>query len=379
MNTLKTVESHVDLEHFGWDGLLGHNDYYQSVQWLSYVELLDSPYWRYLVAGPSGGPARAGLTVHQINSTASPFNRPDARLRLAVERLGGPVAAPFWGGLEEHLLPALALGGRTIGHSRVLLDAAEPEPVRRARLRELLAEAEELAVVRGLRSLSALYVDEHDRLLREELTAAGYLAFPNGAASHLRIDFEDFEGYLARFSPRRRRLVRREHHHVRSQVEFTVGPLDEESAPTIAELGAANSRRYGWDVSTAAALLPHQLTLRAIPGVVETLTARDGAGRTLGALAFIQWRDEMYARQIGFDYERIGDLPLYFELGFYRLIEEALSRGVRLIDYSIEKNDTKLSRGCAELAKYGYLKCLDGEVHTLLGRALDGLRRHGDE
>jgi hypothetical protein len=83
------------------------------------------------------------------------------------------------------------------------------------------------------------------------------------------------------------------------------------------------------------------------------LTARaDGAVR--GFCVVLADGDHWYVRHAGFDYEylRPRNLPLYFELLYYRLLDEAAARGVRRIHYGLGSSPAKTLRGCATTAQF---------------------------
>ncbi|MFF3958339.1 GNAT family N-acetyltransferase [Streptomyces sp. NPDC001890] len=352
------LNSAAELPETEWDTLLGRNDFYSSSSWLGHVELMGSASWGYLQRRADGR-LRAGMTVHEMGLGASPFNRVDHRVVNACRKAEPEADVPA-DLLRDLLVPALNCGGRTIGHSRVLTHADARGEEAADDTRALLARAEEIARQRGLRSVCALYVDGEDTGFRSALREAGFAEFENGRSSVLDIDFTDFEEYLGRFSKQSRKSYRKERRRIHEAgVRIDVERMDGTNSRIIAAQGAANSRRYGWDVTESETQHGHDVSMRALPGRNELLVARDAQGDPIGTLAFLQWRDEFYVREIGFDYDRLDGLPLYFEISFYRMIEEALARGVRLIDYTIEQEATKRSRGCRQSMRYAYVKCLD--------------------
>ncbi len=362
----------AELDAVGWDTLLGRNDFYSSSSWLGHVELMDSAYGGYLLRRRDGR-LRAGMTVHEMGFGASPFNRVDSRVVNACHKAAPQAHLPE-DLLRDLLLPALNCGGRTIGHSRVLTDGDAGGEESADDVRALLDRAEEIAGQRGLRSVCALYVDGEDAVFRSALRDAGFLEFENGRSSILDVDFADFDEYLGRFSQRRRKAYRKERRIIREAgVRIDVEEMDEKNSSIIAAQGANNLRRYGWEVTERKTQHVYNIAMQALPGMNELLVARDAQGVPIGTLAFLQWRDEIYVRQIGFDYNRLNGLPLYFDMGFYRVIEEALSRGVRLIDDSIEQEATKRSRGYRQLVKYAYVKCMEPAAQAQVAEVLAGI------
>ncbi|MFC7760326.1 GNAT family N-acetyltransferase [Catellatospora bangladeshensis] len=92
---------------------------------------------------------------------------------------------------------------------------------------------------------------------------------------------------------------------------------------------------------------------------------RDGGprrGEVRGFALILRHHDTWYARQTGYDYayqQRTG-APLYFELLYYRLVEEAAAAGVRAIHYGLGSADTKRSRGCTSSEQRCHLLFLSG-------------------
>ncbi len=119
--------------------------------------------------------------------------------------------------------------------------------------------------------------------------------------------------------------------------------------------------RYGtpWPAARSAAALRE--TLAAFGTDAFVVTARDAAC-IRGFALVLRHQDRWYARQAGFDYEFKGNLPLYFEVVFYRLIELAAAAGVRVIHYGLGSRDAKQSRGCLSCAQYCFVLPLQDGV-----------------
>jgi uncharacterized protein len=71
-------------------------------------------------------------------------------------------------------------------------------------------------------------------------------------------------------------------------------------------------------------------------------------GQVRGFTLVIPHGDHWYVRQTGFDYafQQRHRLALYYELCFYRPLEEAAARGVRMLCYGLGSTRAKQSRGC---------------------------------
>ena len=67
----------------------------------------------------------------------------------------------------------------------------------------------------------------------------------------------------------------------------------------------------------------------------------------VGFALLYRWRHELYARIVGFDYERLPpDSRVYFTIMFYEPIRYAITNGIKVIDYGLETGDAKVGRGC---------------------------------
>lgn len=352
----------------GWDDLAGTFDLYASTSWLSVEERIASGPVTY-VLGSQEGRLLAGLPCYVLGPETPPwpFARVDAFIaRLLRER--GRDVAPVAARLAK-ALPTVLCGGRRPGHARLLvsegLDAAE----RRRRAGEVLEEAEAFARSSGAASVSFLYVDEDDRDLREALLERGYAEFPSAVASRLAVP-PDFDTYLQGLGADRRNMVRRERKRLGvAGIEYRAQPLSEALLAEILPLELALCAKYGVEFSPADATRLHRAVAAELGERAQVLTAeRDGKVR--GFLVLIRWRDTLFGRQAGFDYEFQGDLPLYFGLIFYAAIEYAITVGARHIEYGLGSEQAKALRGCLQRRQYGYLKVFESEDHAALREVL---------
>ncbi len=352
-----------ELRDAGWDELTGPGDLYLSTDWLALLETLRVGRPGYLLGrDPRSGRPVAGLACYQLEaaSTASPFTRPD---RFLLARRGAALASDQ----AAALLPSLLCGGRQIGLSRVL--TAPAEPARRVeRVGRMIAAAEELARAEGARSLAFLYVERADPLLRNALTAAGYRELPSHDHHVLEVGWGDFEGYLATLPGHRRREARRERRRLREAgVDVSARRLEAADVPVLVELEANLVGRHGSPRSGAQRLA----TLEALAGRMADrsllVLARYG-GAARGFALFMRWRDELYARHVGFDYVFQGTLPLYFELLFYQAAARAPALGVSRVHYGVASAEAKLSRGCRPVPELAYMRALEPEAAVALAR-----------
>jgi uncharacterized protein len=335
----------LDLEE--WDDLLRDEDFYLSSTWLRAAEeTADGEPCLYVTVRDAAGDRLVGATVGYLLDETSPFVfcRPD------VVVLG----APGNSGLSTmSLLPGLSVGGRNPSHSRIAVapdgqSGFDPHAVLDVALGGLRDGAAEL----GARSVSLLYVDEGQKALRTALSRFGYQEFLGDEAAVLDLPGRDFADYEHRLSRSRRDAVRRERRKVLAGgVSLETRPLVAELVPTLLGLEAQLYAKYGTPYS------PDRMTrLYTALAMTQRGQARVAvatlAGVIIGFALFFRQGQIMHARSVGFDYEAVEKMPVYFETLYYHLIEYAYQHGVRQIRYSTGLSDIKASRGCRRVSQY---------------------------
>jgi predicted N-acyltransferase len=351
---IQRVETLADLDLAQWDALLGPGDFHLSLDWLLCAEATATAPPVYLCGRDAdSGELLAGLACYLLDRDAPlPFCRLDRvldRTGLVPERVRGAV------------VPSLFCGGRNPAHTRV---AAAADRARAEVVDAAVELGEELA-----RSTTFLYVDEDDEALRELLRRHGFASFHTGTASALDVPAGGLDDYLARFRSDRRSAIRREVRAVREAgFELGVEPLTESLAGELLPLDLSVVRKYGGEWSPEEVEAEYAPLLRFLAPRAAVVTARL-RGRLGGFLLLLHWHDELYARNVGFDYELQGRVPLYFSVVFYEPIAYAARAGAARIDYLIGSEKVKRSRGCRQLAQLGYVKCADPRVQReLAGR-----------
>ncbi|MDI1463739.1 GNAT family N-acetyltransferase [Catellatospora sp. KI3] len=330
-----------------WDGLTGPDDVFLTRRWLRVVEAVHATAPRYLWCERDGR-ITAGLAAIVADAYAPwVMGRPDA-IVAGSARAGRPGAQTLLarlGGDPAVLLPSLALGGRHIGHTRVLHDGTDP--VGDTRL--LLAAAARLAREAGCASMAVPYLDETDEALSAHLAADGWSSCQVGRYHRLSVPPTGMPGYLARLTSRRRSSVAAERRRVAAagvRIErTTVAGLPDLAAAARLEVGLLD--RYGieWPVERAVSIL--SVVGEQFGGDAVVLAAYAGSA-LVGFTLVLAYGDQWYARQAGFDYsfQRTHRAPLYFELCYYRMLELAAEAGVRTIHYGLGSEDAKMWRGC---------------------------------
>lgn len=329
----------------GWDDLTGPHDLYLTRRWLRFVEATTPLTHRYLTVESEGRPIAALPAVLLDADAPYVSSRPDSLLRKHAD---DPEAAAVTGAigaadLTDRLLPSLAVGGRHVGRSRMLLapDAARPQ------IDLLLQAAVDDAAAHGARSVVLPYLDTAlDEPLGQALAARPGHAFGTGQYAVLPVPPAGFEAYVLSLPSGRRTTVRREWRAlteagvVFSREAFTAGTADE-----MAPLEVALLRKYGtdWPVERSAAVLRQLADVLADDAIL--LRARIG-GETVGMALALRHRSTWLMRTAGFDYDKQGRAPLYFGLLYYFGVAAAAREGVTDILYGTGSTAAKRLRGC---------------------------------
>jgi predicted N-acyltransferase len=340
----------VDTEH--WDALFGPRGFYSTSPWLRHAQATAATAPYYFTAVRDGEPL-AALPAYPLEAgTPYVFCAPGRVIASIHERLTGQGAD--WAGA---LMPALACGGRNPSHTKAGVGPGLPPGERHALLGRLVAAAEDEAWQAGLNAVSFLYVDEDDTLLRQVLESREYTALPGQTAYSLGVPSDgDFGTYLARFPSRRRVKIRKEVRVLaEAGVTYRTQPLTEELIERIAPLETALYAKHGTPAD-AAAFLTVLRSVAAHAGTAARVTTAHLDGELAGFVLTFTQGGQLYARQGGFDYAAKGRLPLYFGLVYYELLRLAMAEGLTHIHYSTGSDAVKLSRGCAPVRQFAYLK-----------------------
>ncbi|MFH8409102.1 GNAT family N-acetyltransferase [Streptomyces sp. NPDC018019] len=342
------VERAADLPRQAWDALTRPSDVFLSTHWLDVVESTAGVAMTYLWVERAGVPVAGLATALATASVPWALGRPDVVLRNSADAdLTG--AADYLAGLPAEpvssLMPSLVAGGRHLGNTRVLYG---PQATA-GDLDTLVAAAESRARDAGAASIAFLYLDENDRLLASVLATRRYASYTSGRYSSLHIPSDGFDGCLASLPRKRRVSIRAERRKLRdADTSVAVESLDRADLPRFAELEAELLRKYGIDWRPDQSL-PQLRQVRDRFGEDAFAIVARGDGQIRGFGLVLRHKGHWYARQTGYDYayQRKSGLPLYFELLYYRLVEEAAAAGVTTVHYGLGSEETKRSRGCA--------------------------------
>lgn len=358
-----------------WDTLVGGPELHLSTQWLRSVEVERPEKPIYVV--------RQGRD-REIEGSAVGYLVEDDRAEDSLNRLtrvdyllneviaGGLTAESQTAGHTHstlrRLLPNLSCGGWTLMNSTIAVSGELEHRPRREAAVGLVGGLKAAAAEIGAQSVSFPYVEERNQELRDVLVEQGFVEYPAGAHYALNVTWASFEDYLAHFSGRQRYKIKRDLRLLaEGGVTYRVVALDPELARTLAPLGAGTVKRYQGFASED--WIYQRLFLFAKLGGQVILAEHEGVIRGFGVI--IEWRDYLYARMVGFDYDFRGSLPIYFGV-MYEQIRYAIERGLRTIEYATTSEREKMSRGAHKIQQCGYVYILDGarDVSELIRESL---------
>ena len=358
-HAIKAHSTIVELAGDAWDVLAGGPELHLSSQWLGSVEAHSPGKPVYLVHHDEHRRIAGSAVSYLIDNSRERaddvllrFSRIDCLLANAIS---GQDAGNAHSPTLRRLLPGLSCGGWTLTNSTTSLSSDLDSGERRELGAELVRGLIEAAREMGARCVYFPYVEQHNHELRENLLASEFKEFSTEAHYLLDVTWSSFDEYVAHFAKRRRYNIRRDHDLLaRAGVGFRVVPLEPALVEDLLPLGMATVRKYQGTVSEHA--VRDRLRLLSEVGSQVAVAEHDGTIRAFGVLA--QWRDHLYARMTGFDYEFQKDLPLYFGI-LYAQIRHAIAGGFRRIEYATNSGFTKMSRGMRPIPQYGYLLAFD--------------------
>ncbi|GHH88766.1 hypothetical protein GCM10018793_69710 [Streptomyces sulfonofaciens] len=328
--------------------------------WTAGVEGAITKRQSYLLARTPAGEVEATAAAYDIGGDALPFFHPrrivaDLRDESLLEHLTADERAPAAAVAErlEAALVTCALSTSPFGFTHNF-SATGGKPAILRLVRELGALREEW----GADCSAVLYVEERDRDLRAALDEEGYTAVHIGANCVLPIAWDSFDGYLATLS--RRRGVLKERRHF-TEAGFTVGiEPAEANLDEIARLQARLQEKYGRPYDFEGERAVFVSVLENLGEYAHLLVGRKD-GELLAFALFLEKDGIIHVKMAARDTERTAPESFaHFNLGYYEMIEEALRRGAREINYGPEGYATKLRRGCVAQKLYWYVKGPEG-------------------
>jgi hypothetical protein len=295
---------------------------------------------------PGGAECLASLT----DGRAVPRTIEEATSALTQEHPTAPAT--------DLLMPSLVCGGRQMHRTRVLTrdDGGTAPAVTAA----LVARAESVAAELGARSIAFLYADEHDTELQRLLGERGYVSCVSAYHAVLVLPSGGFDAYKAMLARRQRQSIAAERRKLEAAgVEVGIEPLTDDLIGSLAALESQLFAKHGgrWTPQQSATVL--RAIMRELGSDAFAFAARlDGA--ICGFSLVLRNRDHWFIHRSGFDYSRIGDLPVYFEVIYNSVIEAAASSGVHVLHYGAGALRAKQLRGCTTEKFFTFAKRISG-------------------
>lgn len=354
---IEVLETLDEVEREEWAPLARGRSVYATWEWYRSLEREDAFEPRYLVARSSSGRLAGALPAYTTTGGGNPRYYPDVVFDgLWPEPLAG---ASAW-------VPGVSGGSRAAYLTELLV---APEADARSVASDLLAALHALAEDRQAKAAWIFYVPPADVQLLAEVAPPETLVAYGVIDMELPIRWSSFEDYLGSLSARRRSAVRRElRAFEESGATIATHRLDE-VVTAVAPLMAATQTRHGRPTTAAEAedLLAYQARFLGPWSRVFVCTR---GGRTIGFSLFYELERRLYARLVGFDYERLGGSE-YFNVLFYAPLVDAIDRGVERIHLGIESYEAKLGRGAEPRPLWCFVRHLSHDLRPLRARARD--------
>ncbi len=367
-----------------WDELTGPGDLHLSTPYLRMVEATSGVPMRYLLHYRENELDGALATALTLPSSPWLYCRTDTVLEFSA-RGGLPGAAECLASLTdgravprtveeatkalaqedatapatELLMPSLVCGGRQFGRTRVL--ARDDGGTVPAVIAALVARAERVAAELGARSIAFLYVGERDTELQRSLAERGYVSCVSTYQAVLLLPGGGFDAYKAMLARRQRQSITAERRKLEAAgVAVDIEPLTDDLIGSLAELESQLFARHGgsWTAQQSATAL--RAVMRELGSDAFVFAARLD-GELCGFSLVLRHLDHWFIHRGGFDYARIGNLPVYFEVTYNSVIEAAASSGVRAIHYGSGALDAKKLRGCTIEKFFTFAKRISGD------------------
>jgi hypothetical protein len=267
--------------------------------------------------------------------------------------------ATFAGGFDDLLHPS-AVAAVSGAANPLLVDRGLPAEQRSAIRRQLVAGVDAFAEAIPARSVAFLYLDDEEEA-KEVETLLGPPASSFVAAAHgvIEATWPSFDGYLATLSRNRRTAAKRERRSyldsgLRTCVSEGPSALDERTAALQLQLRS----KYGASGSVQGILKDYENLAATVGEHIVTFTSWLDA-EVVGLSLYFRHGDELICRLVGFDYERMPESFVYFNLVFYEPILWGIDRGITRYRLGTESYGAKRARGCRFSPLFGVVRWPD--------------------
>jgi hypothetical protein len=337
-----------------WDRLAGRN-FYSSDGWLSFCEKDFGGDSGAAVSFSEGQPVCALPFVEVHDSLPQLYRWPEllARRGLPAPSPGGLLIGPREG-YQTHILSST--GRPSASGVAAIID----------QLRRVPASGDNSAV-----GCVAMYVTTDDALAlqRAGVTAIPVLLEPD---AWIEIPEGGWAAWEASLPARRRNNVRREVRQFR-EAGYQVHQLAlSECWQELGAMASASQAKYGRDSDPEPLLRALSNHVACMGDAARTILCRTSDGDPVGFCLYYVWRDTIFLRWAGFDYERLVGAAEYFNLCYYAQIELASELGLRWLHAGIKSTEAKALRG----AQLRPLWLVDIAEDSILGRCAKQIRLH---
>ena len=337
------IRRHDSIDDFSpneWDSLIGSGGFYGSHSWLRSVERHQQFTSSYAAARGSDGRLLGATPLYTARE------RPQER-RFDPSAIFGALT-------EKPLFPATIVGLRA-GYSTDFPFAKGLGAADHYRVLSGLANEGRCSSGPAEGSFSWLYISSNVLARIRPVMPACPPVLLSEVSTSLHITWNDFEEYMTDQSAGRRRGIRRDLlTFERSACTISLARFDEHYEECV-PLVVALQQRYGAldSVPVIRERLREQAMALGDSGMCFLCRLR---GNLVGFSLFYKWRNELYARLVGFDYDRLpSDSRAYFSLLFYEPILHAINNDMHMIDYGISSIEAKAGRGAALQPRWSVL------------------------
>ncbi|MFD3565770.1 GNAT family N-acetyltransferase [Streptomyces sp. NPDC058667] len=261
---------------------------------------------------------------------------PGATAAQAAARAGGPPREAWFPSLVL-MYPGLECFPAGPGrHRPAALDHAVADLVCRAR-------------DDGLKSVAFLYVQPEERALAEALRRAEFVEFPLALRCNLRppgTSFADYRATLGRSAVHSMdRVRRRMAERGVSIAQFRLSELDDAQVERLVELRLQHRSKYGRRPDATGEREQLMMLRRDFGDRCEVVAALADE-RIIGFCLFLDAGDVRHSWTNGTDYTDSRSKDTYFEVCYYRPVEDSYRTGRKELSFSYGAESTKLERGC---------------------------------
>lgn len=331
--SVSRLSSLSELPEADFEAVTRGNGMYGSARWLRYCEALAGSSSTFLAA--YDGPVLQALAPTRIITAGQTLSLYDVATFLD----------------DAANLPALhpSLVSVVSGSAPPVVVARSASPATGAAIRSALAGTiSAYAAEADTASYGILYLprqEEAQAFVRSwPAPSTAFVADAHGTLSGTWADFDD---YLAGLSPGRRSAVRKERRRfLESGLTVSVSTGTGALGPDTAELQLQLRNKYGEPGDLDAILRDYKRFEEFLGDSLLVFRCDDRDG-PVGVALFFSHEESLYARLVGFDYERAADSFAYFNLLFYEPLIWGIERGVRTYHYGTDTYAAKRARGCA--------------------------------